>query len=228
MLIASLCHTADLPKAVSPELFSSLKSHSPFSRILGSTDSLILTGLLNYQGETVAAVHDLETRRTHLVSEKGPNLSGWQLIDLRGDTRDLSTLTTRIKINASDIVSVRYQKAPPMPLQRRPVLVSTRIGDGSAGGGTDPHGGPNPDVLTPDQLANARNAAKNPATGFKADGFSSHNRMPAEMLSKLNQLSYEQRETIHIKLFQQRNRGLGSQERRQMYGRLIDAQLRNR
>ncbi|MDC0263007.1 hypothetical protein OAK50_01845, partial [Verrucomicrobiales bacterium] len=104
-------------------------------------------------------------------------------------------------------------------------MVSSKIGNGTPGGGTGPHGGPDPRVLTPDQLSDARNAARNIRDGFQADGYADKQPIPPEVISKVSRLSVKQRESINVKMFEYRNRGLGMPERQKIYNRLLDREL---
>ena len=106
--------------------------------------------------------------------------------------------------------------------------VSNRIGNGTPGGGTGPHGGPDPRVLTPDQLADARKGARDIRGGFQADGYADNATIPSEVVNKLSRLSVEQREKVNVKMFEYRNRGLGMPERQKIYNRLLDQELERR
>lgn len=213
-----------LPAPVTEDCFAGLKQHSPFIRTLNISKSLILTGVSRIDDDTVATIHDLETRQSFVVSQREANREGWQLVKLKGDHSDLETLTAQIKVAGLEVVSIRYEKAPPVQRRSR-VMVSSRIGNGTPGGGTGPHGGPDPRVLTPDQLADARNAARNIKDGFQADGYADRQAIPPTVLSKLSRLSVQQRENINVKMFEYRNRGLGMQERQKIYNGLLDREL---
>lgn len=216
-----------LPASVTGESFAELRERSPFLRTLNLSQSLILTGYSRIDGEGIATILDLETKMSYLVSEREMNSAGWQLVEVKGDKSDLETLTARIKVgNSADVVSVRYQKAPARVSGVRGVMVSTKIGNGTPGGGTGPHGGPDPRVLTPDQLADAKNAARNIRDGFQADGYGDRETIPPDVVSKISQLSIKQRENINVKMFEYRNRGLGMPERKQIYNRLLDRELK--
>jgi hypothetical protein len=218
-----------LPGPVSDDNFAELRDRSPFLRTLNLSQSLILTGISRIGEDTVATVLDLDSKRTWVVSRHEPNLAGWQLVEVKGDQSDLESLTARIRVGGgTDVVSIRYGKSPQRITGIRGVVVSTRIGNGTAGGGTGPHGGPDPRVLTPDQLSDARNAARNIQAGFQADGYADNQRIPSEVISKVSRLSVKQRESINVKMFEYRNRGLGMPERQQIYNRLLDRELKQR
>lgn len=215
-----------LPGAVTLENFSELKEHSPFVRTLNLSKSLILTGVARIEDDTIATMLDLETRQSYVVSTEA-NQEGWSLVQVEGDESDIETMTAQIKVAGAEIVSIRYEKAPAVS-RPRGVSVSTRIGDGSSGGGTGPHGGPDPRVLTRDQLADARNAARNIKAGFQADGYADNQKIPPEVVSKISKLSIQQRESINVKMFEYRNRGVSSKDRVQIYNRLLDREVGRR
>jgi len=218
-----------LPDRVTSNHFAPLRQHSPFLRTLDLSQSLIITGVARIDDEPVATLLDLETSRTSVVSRNTVSPEGWQLVEVKGDLSDIETLTARIKMaGGSEIFTVRYEKAPPPARGGVGGTGSGRIGNGSPGGGTGPHGGPDPRVLTPDQLTDARNAARNIREGFKADGYGDNQTIPPEVVSKISRLSVEQREQINVKMYEYRNRGLGMQERQQIYNRMLDQTLERR
>ncbi len=216
----------DLPVPVSRDHFAALMENSPFLRPLNPSSQLILTGLARIEEETIATVLDLDTGATHLVSGK-TNSEGWQLMEVKGDHSDIKSLTAHIRLAGAGVVPIHYQEAPPPgSIGTHGVRVSNQIGNGTPGGGTGPHGGPDPGVLTPDQLADARRAARNIRDGFQADGYGDRETIPPEVISKIAQLSTAQREAINVKMFEYRNRGLGMQERKQIYNNLLDRAIR--
>lgn len=218
-----------LPAAVTEENFSALLQQSPFLRSLNLSESLILTGFARIADDTVATVLDLETRQSFVLSQRETHPDGWQLVEVKGDHADVESLTARIRVaGGAEVVSIRYEKAPPAAGGIKGAIVSTRVGNGSTGGGTGPHGGPDPRVLTPDQLADARKAARNVRDGFQADGYGDRETLPPEVVSKISRLSVQQREQINVKMFEYRNRGLGMQERKQIYHNLLDRELGSR
>lgn len=212
-----------LPEDLTPEHFSALREHSPFVRTLDLSQSLVITGLARIGGEPVATLLHLDTRTSTVVSRNRISPEGWRLVEVTGDPSDLETLTAKIKgAGGSEVFSVRYEKNPPPAKGVAGAVVSNRIGNGTAGGGTGPHGGPDPRVLTPDQLEDARKGARNIRDGFQADGYGNNETVPPEVVSKLSRLSVEQREGINVKMYEYRNRGLGMRERREIYNRLLD------
>jgi hypothetical protein len=212
-----------LPEKITDEHFAALRQHSPFVRTLDLSQSLIITGFAQIGGEPVATLFHLETKTSTMVSRNRPSPEGWMLVDVSGDPSDLETLTASITGGGGgEVFSVRYDKAPPPANGGNRAVGSGGAGNGTPGGGTGPHGGPDPRVLTPDQLSDARNGARNIREGFQADGYNNNETIPPEVVSKLSRLSVEQRESINVKMYEYRNRGLGMSERKEIYHRLLD------
>ncbi len=220
---AALPESFGLPEEITEDHFTALKQHSPFLRTLDLSKSLIITGVARIGNEPVATLLDRESSKTSIVSRNAVNAEGWQLVEVTGNLSDIETLTAKIKMaGGSEIFSIRYEKAPPPGKTPAGVVVSNKIGNGTPGGGTGPHGGSDPRMLTPDQMTDARNAARNIRGGFKADGYGDNQTVPPEVVSKIARLSVEQRESINVKMYEYRNRGLGMTERQQIYNRLLD------
>jgi len=218
-----------LPLEVNPAHFAALKEHSPFLRNLGLSQSLIITGVARIDGDPVATLFDLETSKTSVVSMDAVSPEGWQLVEVVGDLADVETLAARIRMaGGTEVVSIRYEKTPLHVRGSAGATVSSRVGNGTPGGGTGPHGGADPRVLTPDQMTDASNAARNIRDGFKADGYGDNETIPPEVVSKISRLSVEQRESINVKMYEYRNRGLGMPERQQIYNRMLDQTLERR
>ncbi len=216
--------TSVLPKPVTKENFAALKNQSPFLRSIGLSKSIVLTGIAQMEEGVFATLFDIETRESYLVGKKA-NPEGWQLVGINGDQSNLETLTARVKIAGSEVVSIRYEKLSAKAFNKSGPLY--RGGKGR-GGGTGPHGGPDPRMLTPDQMADAKNAARNYRDGFQADGYPNNTKVPASTLAKLSKLSTQQREAINVKMFEYRNRGLGMPERQKIYENMLDRTLRSR
>ncbi|MEM9283491.1 MAG: hypothetical protein AAGA96_16835 [Verrucomicrobiota bacterium] len=216
-----------LPSGLTPENFGALQENSPFLRTINLSGSMILTGLARIENRAVASLVDVETNTSYMVTEGEISSDGWQLMEVTGDSTDVESLTARVRVSGGEVISIRYQESPPPGQGTRHVVVSNRVGNGTPGGGTGPHGGPDPAVLTPDQLADAKEGARNIHRGFQADGYADGERIPREVISKLSRLSITQRESVNVKMFEHRNRGLGMRERQQIYNRLLDRELGN-
>ena len=114
----------------------------------------------------------------------------------------MESLTARVKVGGSSkVVSIRNKKSPPPVKGTRNVIVSNRIGNGTNGGGTEPHGCPDPKVLTPGQLADAKRSARDIRGGFQADGYGDNEKVPDHVISKLARLSVEWWESVDVKMF---------------------------
>lgn len=203
-----------IPREVRMEDFEALLTNPPFTRSLGVSDSLILTGVARFEQDVFATLLDTKTFESHVVS-KTPNYQGWQLIGVGGHTAEIQTWSARIQIPGGEVISVRYQKPPPRPARSK----SGGSGPGGSTGGNSPS-------LTTAQLDEAKKAAVNYKEGFNADGYPKA--PPPEMVAKLSRLSTSQREDINKQMFGLRNQGLGLNERRKIYEGLVDRSLRGR
>lgn len=212
-----------LPKPVTKENFAALKNQSPFLRSIGLSKSIVLTGIARMEEGVFATLFDLETRESYLVGKKA-NPEGWQLVGINGDQSNLETLTARVKIAGSEVVSIRYEKLSAKVFNSG---VSIYRGRKRRGDGTGPHGGPDPRMLTQEQMTDAKNGARNYHDGFKADGYADNTKLPASTIAKLSKLSTQQREKINVKMYEYRNRGLGMPERQKIYENMLDKTVRS-
>jgi len=216
---------SELPEPVTKENFEALKNQSPFLRSIGLSKSIVLTGIARMEEGVFASLFDLETRESYLVGQKA-NPEGWQLVSINGDQSNLETLTARVKIAGSEVISIRYEKLSAKAFNRSGY--SLYRGGKRKGDGTGPHGGPDPRMLTPEQMTDAKNGARNYRDGFKADGYPDNTKIPASTLAKLSKLSTQQREAVNVKMYEYRNRGLGMPERQKIYENMLDRSLRSR
>ncbi len=203
-----------IPRSVDAEDFETLFTNSPFTRSLGVSDSIILTGVAHIQGDVFATLLNTETMESQVVS-KTANLQGWQLVGVSGNATESRTWTARIQIAGGQIISVRYQKPP----ARRAKPTSSSGSSSSGSGGSLP-------PLSSSQLAEAKKAAVNYQEGFSSDGYPQ--KPPPEMVQKLSRLSVSQREDINKQMLGLRNKGLGLDERRKIYENLVDRSTQNR
>ncbi len=197
-----------LPQPMSQTDFEALLANSPFTRSLGVSDSIILTGIAHIEGEIYATLLNTETLESQVVS-KTANFQGWQLVGVTGDPAESRTWTAKIQIAGGQVVSVRYQKPPTK-------LVRAKSGSPGSSSGS----GENLPPLSSSQVAEAKNAAVNYQEGFSSDGYP--RKPPAEMVQKLSRLSVGQREDINRQMLGWRNKGLGLDERRKIYENLVD------
>jgi len=202
-----------IPRPMREETFEALMANPPFTRSLGFSDSIILTGVAKFDQDTFATLMDTQTMESQIVS-KIPNREGWQLIGVGGNPAKAETWIAKIQIRGGEIVSIRYQKPPPRPPK------SGASGKGSSGssGGSG--------TLTTAQISEARAAAVNYKEGFTSDGYP--RQPPREMVEKLSRLNVNQREEINREMISHRNRGLGLDERRKIYEGLVDRAMQRR
>lgn len=205
----------DLPQPLNEHDFAGLMSASPFTRTLGVSDSLVLTGVANLQEDVVATLFDTQTQMSHLVSRR-PNPQGWQLVGITGGSSELRTWAAKIQVAGGEVISVRYQK----PSLKKSATVG---GGGSGAVGSSPGSLP---PLSNAQMAEAKNAAVNYKEGFSSDGYP--RQPPPEMVAKLSRLSTSQREDINKQMLGWRNKGLGLDERRKIYENLVERNLQGR
>ena len=201
-----------IPQSLKEEEFEALLTNSPFTRSLGISDSLILTGLARIENDTVATLLDTKTMESHVVS-KTANFQGWQLVGVGGNSAEMRTWSAKIQVPGGEVVSIRYQQPP-----KKTVLAK------SGGGGSSGSPGGNTPPLSSSQLSEAKQAAVNYKEGFTSDGYP--RQPPPEMVEKLSRLSVGQREDINRQMIGLRNQGLGLDERRKIYENLVDRSIR--
>jgi hypothetical protein len=200
-------HDEDLPQPLKSEAFEGLLSNSPFTRSLGMSDSLILTGVARFNNEVHATLLDTQTMESHVVS-KTPNREGWLLMGIGGDPAQMHTWTAKIQMQGGQIAVIRYQKPPPKSARS----TSGRSSSAGPGGTQQP--------LSASQVEEAKKAAVNYKEGFTSDGYP--RQPPPEMVEKLSRLSVQQREEINRQMIGIRNQGLGMDERRRIYENMVD------
>lgn len=203
--------SAGLPQPVTTETFGQLLANSPFTRSLGLSDSLILTGVARVDKDVFATLYDTKTFETQVVSHT-PNREGWQLMGIGGDPERIHTWSAKIQIRGGEIISIRYQKPPPKAAR----AVASSGGAGGIGGAT----GGNAQPLTSTQLEEAKTAAVNYREGFTSDGYP--RQPPPEIVEKLSRMNVEQRESINREMLGLRNRGMGMEERRRIYEDMVN------
>jgi len=197
-----------IPHSVNEANFDALFTNSPFTRSLGVSDSIILTGVAHIQDEVFATLLDTQTMQSQVVS-KTANIQGWQLVGVSGNPAESRTWAAKIQVAGGQVISVRYQKPP-----------TKRIPSAAGGSGSSSSSGEKLPPLSTTQIAEAKNAAVNYKEGFNADGYP--RQPPPEMVAKLSRLSVSQREDINKQMFGLRNKGLGLDERRKIYENLVD------
>ncbi|MEM9015491.1 MAG: hypothetical protein AAGC68_00660 [Verrucomicrobiota bacterium] len=200
-----------LPNPITAETFVALKGNSPFRRSVDFSDSLVLTGMARIEGKVYATLFDSESTESHVVSEN-VNSSGWQIVGVRGDEEDLESLTAKIQVDGGEVYSIRYAK----------IDFPARRGSGSSSGGAGSERGD----LSQEQIEAARRAARDPAEGFRGDGY--RGSPPPEILNKLRQISPQQREVLARRVMQMRNNGVDSEVRQRVYREGLDRAVQGR
>jgi hypothetical protein len=213
---AQLQDDGAIPQPLKTDAFEPLMTSPPFTRSLGVSDSLILTGIARLDHHVVATLLDTQTMESQVVSQT-PNHEGWQLVGIAGDPTKMQTWTARIQIRGGEVVSVRYQTPPP----RRPRSSSGTFVSGGGSGSLSP-----PVPLSPAQMEEAKKSAVNYREGFSGDGYP--RQPPPEVVEKLSRLSVGQREEINRQMIGLFSRGMAQQDRRRIYDDLVDRAGRGR
>jgi hypothetical protein len=203
-----------LPQPLKADVFQPLMTSPPFTRSLGISDSLILTGIARLDNHILATLLDTQTMESQVVSET-PNHQGWQLVGIGGDPAKMHTWSARIQIRGGEVVSVRYQTTPP---KRNRTSSGSSVPGGSSGGSSG--GGSSSSTLSTRQVEEARNAAVNYREGYSGDGYP--RQPPPEVVEKLSRLSVGQREEINRQMIGLFSRGMGQEERRRIYDDMVN------
>lgn len=97
-----------LPMSLTAEHFQALLEHSPFTRSLNLSDTLVLTGFAELNGELFVTLIDTTDGRTMAVSEI-PNLLGWKLVEFERP-EDLEVARASVAMEGGETVRVYYDK----------------------------------------------------------------------------------------------------------------------
>ena len=203
-----------IPQPLNEAAFAALTTTSPFTRSLGISDNLILTGVAHFEGDVFATLLDTQTMQSQVVGSTA-NFQGWQLVSVGGDPARIQTWTAQVQIEGGEVVSIRYQKPP---------ANSTRSSTG--GSSSRSSSGGNLPPLSSSQMAEAKKAATDYREGFSGDGYP--RKPPAEVVEKLSRLSVSQREDINRQMLGLRNKGLGLEERRKIYDDTLNRAVQSR
>lgn len=201
---------AFLPKEVTGRDFEDVLSNPPFHRSLALSDSIVLTGMAKIDENVFATLIDTETSESRLVSGTR-NDSGWQLVAVEGSGSDLESLTAKVQVEGGEVIQIRYEEEAIEAAKKKP-------GPGE--------GRTRSTQLTDRQKSEARRAAENYREGFSSDGYP--DKPPPEVIRKLSRLSVDMRERVNRYMIEQRNKGLGMEERRAIYNRTLDRALQSR
>lgn len=186
------------PAPLTEDDFSALKNHSPFLRSMGSSDSMVLTGIARIGEDVFITVVDTRTSESSMVSQS-TNQQGWQLVSFHGNEDDPESLSAKIQIASGEVISIRYEKFETRNRKRG-------LGTGS-GTGTP--------KLKSSELREAKMAALNYKEGFSSDGYPKE--PPSEIVRKLAKMTVQERESLNQQMIELRNKGLGMDARRRIY-----------
>lgn len=189
------------PESVLQSDFETLKAQSPFLRTLNPSESLVLVGLAQIDGELVATLRERETKKTHIVTAAG-NEEGWRIVGVEGDLSDLGSVEAQISV-ADEIYAIRYDQQqisqPSQPNWRRTIKLSER------------------------QQKYVVYQAQNFRRGIHGDGY--RGPTPPELADKLSRLSQGQREEIIARLTDMTNRGISNEDRQKAVQQMTDRAL---
>ncbi len=205
-----------IPQPLNGDTFAPLAKSSPFTRSLGISDTVILTGIAHLENDVFATLLDTQTMQSQVVSSTA-NFQGWQLVGVGGDPAKIQTWTAQIQVEGGEVISIRYQK-PPAKLNRPDSGGSSSSSRSSPGGSGPP--------LSSSQMAEAKKAALNPGEEFSGDGYP--RKPPAEVVAKLSRLSVGQREDINRQMLGLRNQGLSLDQRRKIYDETVNRAVQGR
>jgi hypothetical protein len=202
-----------IPQPLKADAFGPLITSPPFTRSLGVSDSLILTGIARLDNHIVVTLLDTQTMESQVVSQT-PNHEGWQLVGIGGDPAKMQTWTAKIQVRGGEVITVRYQATP---AKRARTSSGASVPGGGPGG---PGGSSQPSTLSARQVEEAKNAAVNYREGFSGDGYP--RQPPPEVVEKLSRLSVGQREEINRQMIGLFSRGMAQEERRRIYDDLVN------
>ncbi len=188
------------PEPVTEEDFAMLKSRSPFLRPLDLSQSLVLTGLANVEGQLIATLWHRETKETHVVSAS-ENEQGWKLMGVEGDRSNLAAMSAQISVGGGEVVAIRFDTA-----QLEPARVGPQI--------------------PPDQVKRFTQEARNYRRGISGDGHSGA--PPKELADRLSKLSEDQRSRLIYQIELKRRQGVSSEDRRALFDQMVNQELRQR
>lgn len=194
---------AILPAAVEAGDFTALRGQSPFLRSLNLSDSLILTGFADVEGERVATIMNKETKETYVVSSQ-LNSQGWKMVDLKTDP-DLEKVAAKVAIEGGEVVTVRYANPALKPGESKP----------ASGPSTEVGGGPSA-ILE----ANRR----------QAEGSRERRGPPPEVREKMDRLSEDQRRQLFDRMreLREKNPEMSREDRSKAFSEALDRMVKGR
>lgn len=97
-----------LPVSLTAEHFQALLEHSPFTRSLNLSGSLVLSGVAELYGEPVVTPINTADGRTMAITET-PNQRGWKLVEFQRPD-ELEAAKATIAVETGEIIRVCYDK----------------------------------------------------------------------------------------------------------------------
>ena len=111
-----------LPRSLNHSDFEALRTHSPFTRSLSLSDSILLTGVAEIDGSQVATLFDKESRVSYVVSET-PNAQGWKMVGIDRN-QELDQVSATISVDGGEIVTVRFSEGQLQPGEGKPAATA--------------------------------------------------------------------------------------------------------
>lgn len=189
------------PAAVAADDFAALRKQSPFLRSLNLSDSLVLTGFAEVEGERVASILNRETKETYVVSSR-MNSQGWKMVELKADD-DLEKVSAKVSVDGGEVVTVRYAEISLKPGEARP----------AAGPSTEPPGG-----ATAIFASRRRGFGSGEGEGRRSFG------PPPEIREKMERLSEDQRRQLFDKMreLREKNPDMSWEERGRVFNEALE------
>ena len=148
-----------LPREVTAENFTELRTLSPFRRSIDLSDSLVLTGMATIDGQVYATLFDSSATESFVVSEQA-NKNGWRLVGIRGNETNLESLTAKIQVDGGQVISIRYAKIEIKNQQGSRTGGGTTGRGGSGGGSLTSESGSRFPGRRPPRISSSGNAGK--------------------------------------------------------------------
>lgn len=112
-IVASGQDEFQLPTPVEASQFDSLKSRSPFTRVLDLSETLQLTGLAVIEGEQVATIEDRRKGKRFTISGEA-NEEGWKMVSAES-SEDLGKVSATISVYGDEVVTLTYAESQLRP-----------------------------------------------------------------------------------------------------------------
>ena len=122
----------DLPQPVAAGHFEALLGNSPFLRVLDLSETFVLRGIAEIDGEKVATLFNKQTEKSVLVSAKQANAEQMRLVGVNAANEFLVGISATTAV-AGEEVELKFE---PERISPQP-----KGGSGSSGGGDQRRGG---------------------------------------------------------------------------------------